>query len=161
MRTYEEVVARVKKLSTEDNNPADMMGTEFGDLVILLKWKDARPYLRPDAKQTEWQASNPTESRDTAKGYIPFAIDKSLSHRGLSAMRSVAHMSAWVWLNCNDEQVAEFERMPYEQYGMPKIKKAAELLGFSSIWASHASEAAERMADGKTCHDNCEEGCGR
>lgn len=160
MRTYEEVVRRVEHLSKEDN-PADMLGTEFGDLVVLLRFKDAKPYLRPGVSQTEWQASNPNESKAAAEAYIPFAIGKALNHRGLSAIRSVAHLSAWVWLNCTDEEFERWEKAPYEQYGMPKIKLACELLGFPGTWQAQASETAERMADGQPCEPNCESGCGR
>ena len=60
--------------------------------------------------------------------YLPFAWDKANHCLGLSAARSMEHMSSWLWLLGHDrasEQVLE-----YDLYGKPWLRAVCEAFGW-------------------------------
>jgi hypothetical protein len=126
IRTQEEVVARIKR-----RKPLDPLGDETTDLICCLDFEHAKPYLKADMTEEKWNPPEVTveELRETIVSYLPFAFEKCLNHRGLSANRSVGHFRSWCWL-IGDEKVEAFiEAGNYAPYGAPILAKVAEGYG--------------------------------
>lgn len=64
---------------------------------------------------------------EAAVDYLKFAFGKAENHRGLSASRSVDRIGEYLWLLGLDTDA--FEAAEYAQYGVPKLKVAADRLG--------------------------------
>jgi hypothetical protein len=165
-RTQDEIVARIHEVKE-----ADIFGTQVGDLLSALDFEHAKEFLKAEATEAEW-SSDPAypltdeQLRDNAKAYLAFAVGKATGHRGLSASRSVDHYRAWVWL-LEPELFEGFEATPYEQYGVPQLKAAANILDFTDEWDKlvadglmHDDRSLILMAEGKPCEPGCMEGCG-
>lgn len=153
MRTPEEIAERIKAVIGDD-----FLGYEVADLVAHLTPELARPFLKPGVP-FEQQPLTEEGVKGFIRDYLPFAIEKAESHRGISALRSVSHMRAWFWLLGDDEMVALIDDdANYPQYGMPILKRAADRVGHP--WPE-GNEALDRMARGETCCESCEEGCGQ
>lgn len=134
MRTDDEIIARIKEIEGDD-----IFGFERGDLLEVLSFEAAKPFLRDDATADKWKAA--ARDFESAKlrilEYLPFAWDKANNCRGISAMRSLMHMRAWLWLMGEDSFIAE--RWPngidYEMYGKPDLRAISERYGFD--WRRH------------------------
>lgn len=154
-RSDDEIIAffeTVKKL--------DFLGTYAGDLITRLSFAKAKPYLKPEAKEAEWEVRPRDRESVIAemREYMDFAWEKALGHRGISAGRSIDHFKAWLWLLGDDETKAFLDGDEnYSQYGVPCLKKVCDVYGFKMP----DDEAAKNMAEGRPCHPDCEEGCGR
>jgi len=61
------------------------------------------------------------------RGYMEFAWDKANNRRGISAMRSLAHMSAWLWIDGKDELALSINE--YNYYGKPQLVEICEVYG--------------------------------
>lgn len=153
MRTAAEIVARVREVVAQGE---DVFGFQRGDLLTCLAYADAKPFLSEGTTAAEW-ATQPAYTDAAVRArlvdYLPFAVDKALDHRGLSAMRSVQHLQAWTWL-LGDYDRFDWDR--YQNYGAPILRDVAEhygvLVGVNGrFW---------RMSQGLPCAPNCSAGCG-
>lgn len=152
-RTQDDVVRR-----TRDIAAADILGFRRQVLVLALDVDHAREFLRPNADVSEWPGPQSAEQIvDHARDYFEFAIGKIEGHRGISAERSVAKLGEYAWLMGRDDVFAAMQAAPYPQYGAPKVRRFAVLLG----WPWPDGEALARMASGQPCWDGCIAGCGR
>jgi hypothetical protein len=154
-RTPEEIIARLEKIKEDD-----FFGFQSEDLIIALPWPDIKPFLKeefiPDyeAGIKIWnQYDDPIKE---LKDYMSFALGKAKDHRGLSAGRSIDHMTSWIWLAGEDELLEKVETAPYAQYGAPKLKLICEHFEIPLP----QEEWFVNMSQGKRCHPDCEEGCG-
>ena len=100
MRTQEEIVARI-----QERRPGDMFGFEVDVYFNYLDFEHAKTYLKPDteATATNWEMSDLDRVLVSMKEYMPFAWDKANDSRGISAVRSIKHFIAWIWLLGDDE----------------------------------------------------------
>lgn len=159
IRSHEEIAARIELVKGDD-----FLGTEVGDLMIHLPFEQAKTWLKDDAFQADFDevAAAEADVQKVATAYLDFAVGKAVNHRGLSAGRSVSHFRAWLWLILPDDQFDLFENAEYSQYGVPKIKAAAQLLDAESVWDAMVKIDPElaRMAEGDMCRPGCDEGCG-
>lgn len=64
------------------------------------------------------------------KEYFPFAVDKAICERGISASRSVEHYEEWIWLLGDDKFLEEIRETEYAWYGKPILLKIAKKYGF-------------------------------
>ena len=89
------------------------------------------------------------------RGYMEFAFDKALGHRGISASRSVEKVSAWLFVL--EDPLYEFAVTPsnYANYGVPVLKRVAKRFDIK------LPERIEGWPDGGPCRPDCEAGCGR
>lgn len=157
-RTPDEIVERINATKA-----GDLFGAEIGGLIVALDFEHAKQFLIETAKAEEWEVKTLEQIRQEAREYLGFAMGKAEDHRGLSAGRSVDHYRGWVWL-LEPERFDEFEAVDYPNYGAPKLKAAAQILGFEEEWDSYVSpgSALDRMSQGLACDSNgCYEGCGR
>lgn len=154
MRTQAEIVERMKAIEKDD-----FCGFAQGVLLTALDYEHAKPFLKEDVTAEVWEKTEgllKTEEavRKEALDYLGFAWGKAEDHRGISANRSVDKMTAFCFLLGLD--VGLIEAAPYPQYGCPKLKVVAELLG----QPLPTSQALQRMMGGDECYSGCEEGCG-
>lgn len=161
MRTTAEIITRIEAVQ----RGGDFFGTQTNDLLAALDFEHAKSYLREGVTAEQWaEAMVATEGgiRDAAAGYLEFAVGKALNHRGISASRSVDHFRAWVFLLGTDEQLAQLESTEYEQYGVPQLAVAAEILEIPMTWDAllAASPELANMAKGEPCEPGCDSGCG-
>lgn len=156
--TPDEIVARIKEVA-----PRDFFGAETTRLLRALPWEHAAPLLTDEARlayekgEENWQVK--THPAQAILKYLPFAMDKACNHRGLSANRSISHMRGLTWLLGQDDEI-NWDN--YENYGAPILKQIAGILApeGAKLWAELATPGLERMATGKPCEDDCEDGCG-
>lgn len=125
MRTDEEIVARAKAIAAHD-----WMGTQGVDLIQRLPLEKARPLLKDDADIKEWTVLPRDEAtvKNEMLNYMPFAWDKANNRRGISASRSLEHMSVWLWLLGHDEAAEAV--LEYDHYGKPWLRAICEAFGW-------------------------------
>jgi hypothetical protein len=151
MRTEQEIVERIRERAKED-----LFGFEISALVVWLPFDKAREFLKDEAKESEWSYKPCTDDavRRKVLGYLPFAWDKALNHRGISAGRSISHMTAWLWLLGETElcAVCEDGEKHYTPYGAPILKMISDKFGF----VIPDDPMAVRMSQGLACSDDCD-----
>lgn len=126
-RTNEEIIARIAEVEK-----LDMFGTIGGDLMSFLPFDLAKPYLKDDATAEKWAEHQVQNDKAailaTMVDYMPFAWGKASDRRGLSAMRSLNHMQAWLWMLGHDKAVTFLD--DYTQYGKPQLRAICEAFGW-------------------------------
>lgn len=156
MRRDEEILDR---LMVEKNN--DPLGMSIGDLIARLSFDIAssKDFVAEGVSEEEWNKSmcsrKPDDVRKELIGYLDFAWDKAVDHRGISAGRSIGHIRNWLWL-MGDEEALSFveDNCNYPQYGVPVLKYISERFGYD--WPKN--KYTERMAKGEQC--GMSKGCG-
>lgn len=164
MRTQEEIITRI-----EEKKKGMLFLWEIEDLVFALTFENAQKFLKEDHTMTkeEWKQYKETNIISAIRDYIPFAIEKAVNHRGISAERSVAHFRSWVWLLENDELLSFIDNESnYMQYGAPIIKRVAEEYGVIESYGTVSidDETFVAMANGEICPEcksGLQSGCGR
>jgi len=128
MRTPDEILKRVEEVKEED-----FFGFETADLLAWLPYDKARPYLKDSVGPEDWSYEVPTHDSvlKCITNYMPFAWDKANACRGLSAMRSLQHMKAWLWL-LGDDLTDKLD--DYTYYGKPQLRAICDKLGIN--WSS-------------------------
>lgn len=125
MRTDDEILARIEK-----QREVDFFGFSLGDLIEVLPYEVAKPFLNEGVSPADWtQALRDEQSvKGRMHDYMRFAWDKANGRRGLSAGRSLMHMSAWLWLLGHDK--AADSMADYDRYGKPKLRAICEAFGW-------------------------------
>ena len=121
MRTDQEILARAEAVKDHD-----WLGTQTWELVSRLPFDLAKSFLTDSAKEKDWPPAK--RDADTIKAemldYMRFAWDKANNRRGISAGRSLDHMSAWLWLLGHDEAADAI--LDYDHYGKPWLRAICE-----------------------------------
>lgn len=123
MRTQEEILERIKQVSSED-----IFGTQTSDLIQFLTYDNAKQFLSKEAAkliedgEKEWIPD--TDPIAEIKSYMDFAWEKANNRRGLSAIRSLQHMKTWLWLAGEDAMSKSLDE--YTHYGKPQLVKICE-----------------------------------
>jgi hypothetical protein len=164
MRTQDEIVAQCK--STEDK---DAFSSMFANEVLIpyLDWAHAysddpeKSLVNKEARKENWDEVHRGHKTDKdviseMKSYMGFAWEKVTNHRGISTIRSVTKMMAWLWL-LGDTEMYHFagEEGNYQNYGAPILKKISEKYDFEIP----KTKDVENMSQGRKCFPGCEEGC--
>lgn len=144
-RTPEEIVARIRAIES-----ADFFGTITSDLLACLPFADAKPWLKDEAKASDWTADAADAESIKARmlDYMAFAWEKANNQRGLSAMRSLNHMQGWLWLL--REEVAADALDGYSHYGKPQLRAICEHYGWDwrqwddGEWANNEGDPGEK-----------------
>lgn len=129
-RSPEEIITRIKEIAAKNS---DFFGVQIGRLIERLDYADAKPLLRPEVKEEEWEKTT-TPIKDEVHEYLKFAWDKANNRRGLSANRSIDHFRGLLWLDGHDDIDAVMDEM-YEFYGKPNLVYISELYDFP--WKDH------------------------
>ena len=163
MRTVEEIKAKaVSEL------PEDVLGVIRNILISALPWKEAEStgILNGEITEEQWSETiylDESGLREEAKTYFQFSVNKAENHRGISASRSVQKYQTWIWLLLSEEHYQQFKAIAenrYAQYGVPALELAATMLGFPDEWQRLLTPELARMAQGKYCSADCNDGCG-
>ncbi len=128
-RTSNEIIDRVIAIEARGE---DFLGTQRAELISYLPFSDARHFLKPDVEESKWKEI-PRDS-DSIKaemlGYMSFAWGKANNNRGISAGRSLDHMSSWLWMLGFDHAADALSE--YDLYGKPHLRAICE--GFGWDW---------------------------
>lgn len=125
MRTKEEILER---LNSDESD--DLFGTQREDLICLLDYESAIPYLDPvyvkamaDGTCPEDEKWSTIDVRTQIIEYLPFAFDKARERRGLAAGTSLLHFRTWIWF---DDEAFYNEILPkiedYKDYGYSALE---------------------------------------
>jgi hypothetical protein len=117
-----------------------------------------RKNVKPEAWNKEVHHSHKTDEDvlEEMKAYMGFAWEKVTNHRGISAIRSVTKMRAWLWLLGDDELYELATREDnYTNYGAPILLKICEKYMFDVP----DSREVVNMAAGRKCRGDCSDGC--
>jgi hypothetical protein len=117
MREQQEILDRIEEIKDRD-----FFGIERSDLLDYLDFENAKEFLKDDVTEKDWNDEGKSENSKEAiikvmKDYMSFAIGKAEGERGISAGRSLAHYTAWIWL-------AE------DNYGRGELKEICEHYGW-------------------------------
>ena len=129
MKTDQEILERIEYVKS-----IDPFGFAASDLIIRLPFDVAKPFLKDDADPTAWKQL-PRDKQSVLSEmheYMDFAWEKANNNRGISAWRSLAHYSAWLWLAGYTE--AADALTDYDQYGKPQLRAICEF--FEWDWQS-------------------------
>ena len=154
LRSQEEIVAKFQE------SQGKFLNFEGEVLLPFLDFEHARPLLKPETPETEWEKARSPLTKEQIliemKDYMSVAWGKVEDHRSISAGRSVDKLSAYVWLLGDDDTLARVEEAGYAQYGAPKL---AVICGVYDLDIPE-DEGVQRMIQGENCgsHDGC--GCG-
>ncbi len=121
-RTDDEIVARIAAL--QPVSAGDVLGIEKADLLCYLPFEAVDWGLAHDR--------SPEAVKTQIREYLTFAWDKANHCRGLSAMRSLSHMRAWLWM-LGDKIFAVFAPHldDYDCYGKHQLVAISEFVGFN------------------------------
>jgi hypothetical protein len=128
-RTQEEILTRMKEVESED-----VFGFQRTDLLEFLTAENAMKII-PDLDLEKFKTivEERKEPKEQMIAYMPFAWEKANDKRGLSAMRSIQHYQAWLWLDGDEKLCKEID--DYEFYGKPQLIAICNYLGIdSSQW---------------------------
>jgi len=114
-RTQDEILVRIEEVEGDD-----FFGFQRSDMIDYLDFNHAKPFLKDGVTSDEWCAkTNPVEA---IREYMSFAWDKCNDERGLSASRSIEHMTAWLWLAGDNEAVDVLEEGLFGHYGADALE---------------------------------------
>lgn len=125
MRTTQEILERIKEVEKDD-----FFGAIRSDLMDFLPFAEAKQFLKGGVTEDQWNQKENTRDSIIKEivDYLPFAWDKANNCRGLSAGRSIDHMSAYAWL-LGDEELRGLEEVEYEHYGKEKLEYMCKVAG--------------------------------
>lgn len=166
MQDIESIKARIAEIDAEEFR--DFFGAEKQELIYALPFSEAKEWLNDDVTEERWENdlrySTDDKAKEAAASYLVFAAGKATDHRGLSAERSVDHFKGFAFLLGGAEAAQAIDEAPYQNYGVPQLKKATEVMGIPEAWSlvsAKYGERLERMSEGQPCSDECYDGCGR
>lgn len=131
-RSQDEILARI-----ELRKESDPLGFERGDYIDFLDFDHAKPYLKEGTTAEEWDEETKDHDAplDAMRNYMPFAFGKAHGERGISAHRSLYHMTAWAWLSGDDEltdMIVREHNGNYHSYGLEILRKICEHCGWNA-----------------------------
>lgn len=131
----EEILARIHKI--QNTGAEVLMPTEVDDLIVRLPFEMALPFLKEGTKEEEFKSATATlhPPLQTCNEYLEFAWSKANDCRALSAMRSLQHIRAWLFLAGFGDVVEQHFGNSYEHYGKKQLVIASLLCGFD--WTKH------------------------
>ena len=123
MRTDDEIKQKLRALEGQD-----FFGFIRGDLIGYLAFSEAKEFLKPEATGDDWTVRPRDKASIVAeiKDYMPFAWEKANNCRGISAMRSLNHMQAWLWMIGEDAAADHIDE--YDLYGKPQLRAICQRL---------------------------------
>jgi len=154
-RTAQEITARIRAIRASGDDPFG-----FAEQVLLGV---LNPGHTSEFLSSHWDDYEPITDLDAyARWYLTFAIEKILTHRGMSAGRSVDKLRELAWLLGRGDVVAAMDAI-YPMYGVPIVRAFAAGLGWPFLKATDDPDDRHRlarMATGQACDpDGCRWEC--
>lgn len=127
MKTQFEIVEQIIERSQYD-----FFGFEWHEYLRALDFEHVKQFLKEDQKEEDWKADLACEANILAqmKEYMPFAWEKANNCRGISALRSIMHYEAWLWM-LGEEDLAK-KIYDYEYYGKDELREICFFLGIDA-----------------------------
>lgn len=128
MRTQEEIVDKLNEVKLDD-----FFGFKTMDLVSYLDYEHAKPCLKPECTKEDWPAALPRDRESILQRmseYMSFAWDKANNCRGISAARSMAHYTIWIWMIGDEDRFGNLEE--YQFYGKDNLRKICDEYGWDA-----------------------------
>src|SRR3972149_3026035 len=150
MRPQEQIVKRIERKQKE------VMSFEPEVLMLYLDFEHAKPMLKPEATEKDWNGCHTPYTRENvlkeAETYMrEYGWAECQEHRGISAERTIMKMTAWAWLLEEDDLLQKMKDTEYQNYGAPKLKVVCEHFG----WPIPNDEPTQRMMGGQMCRVDC------
>jgi hypothetical protein len=123
-RTQEEIVNKV--LERKREAPYGFFDFAVADLIAYLDIERAGPLLlgtdtKSKSRKAWWEESREHRTpQEAMRVYMPFAWEKANNCRGLSALRTMQHYWAWLWLDGAPDELVN-STLDYEFYGKPTL----------------------------------------
>lgn len=165
VRDDEEIVRYYENVKAND-----VFGVWGTELLMRVPFSKALRFLKADHGWDEesWEKSRLKNTKEQImwemEDYFQFALEKAITHRGLSASRTVHHYMVWAWLINDMELFAYFmDGRNYPNYGAPLLLAYAQKYEALDLVPDNLldREVFLRMARGEMCSDMCPGGCGR
>lgn len=154
-RSAQEIIDRI-----ESHN--DIFNFSIEVLCAYLSFDEAQPLIDPGkGNRAEWErdVEHADKSREATlarmRDYMEFAWTKAQDHRGLSAIRSLIKIGCYVWLLGDDEAASQLESERTGLYGAAHLRYVCHRYNLPIP----DDEGIQRMAEGRPCRDDCDEGC--
>ena len=116
MRTQNDIVQRFR-----ERKGNDFFGFEVAEYITFMEYEHAKEFIKVGLLDAmlPWPYPINETPRDIIVEYLPFAWDKANNCRGLSSVRSIGHLIAWLWMDESDitEDVERLFDNGYEFYG--------------------------------------------
>lgn len=154
----------------EKVQPHDMFKVWGTELLLRVPLDKAEKFMTKDHGWTPetWEKSMLKKDHESVlaemEDYFQFATEKAITHRGLSASRSIAHYLCWSWL-MNDMELFGYlmEDGNYPNYGCPQLLAVAHKHDMLDLLPDNVydREVFMNMAVGQPCSKLCPGGCGR
>ena len=127
LRSQADIVAELERIKS-----SDFFGFKTGDLLGYLDFEHAKPYLNDDAVAEKWtQAPSDRDSiLNQMEEYMSFAWDKANSERSISAGRSLAHYTVWIWMIGDQGRFGDLEE--YHYYGKDNLRSICDAYGWNA-----------------------------
>ena len=149
--TAEEIIQRIK----DEHGKGQFRSWVINDLYGVLTYEEAGELLKPTVTKEGWGevlSRNSEEVAERIVSYLPFAINKAVEHRGISAGRSIDHFRDWVWLLGDSEAEAFInDRKNYPMYGAPVLSYSLNRFGVSYAFTQEERRVFDLMSQGKCC----------
>ena len=126
-RSQDEIVAEIERIKEDD-----FFGFKIGDLIGFLDYEHAKQYLKPEITADKWEPlpSDRESILKIMKDYMAFAWEKANDERSISASRSLAHYTAWIWMIGDESRFGDLEE--YEHYGKDNLRLICDAYGWDA-----------------------------
>lgn len=127
-RSQDAIVAELERIRDED-----VFGFKSSVLINYLEYERVKPYLRTVPTKDKWY-QYPLDREFTLglmRDYMPFAWKKANDGRGLSAGRSLAYFSAYIWILGDESIFGDLET--YSDYGKAHLQRICNHYGFKAL----------------------------
>lgn len=161
MRSQEDILNRFNAIRRSGKDIFGFRQEALLEAMILETAK--RTELMSDLDSDSWTEP---DVESTARAYLLFAVGKAVSHRGLSAGRSIEKLEEWLWVLGDEVVFNAFVDADYPQYGAPKLQVLVKAWDMESTvdeyvrTDGHSLSEWRRMARGQSCTEFCTRGCG-
>ena len=125
MKTQQEILNRIEEVKSND-----FFGHQRSDLIDYLDFENAKPFLKDDVTAEQWEKESKSP-KQVMIDYLSFAWEKANEKRSVSAARSMAHYTAWLWLD-GDETLHK-TLSDYSDYGKPELIEICKYLGVDHL----------------------------
>lgn len=102
MKTQQEILNRIEEVKSND-----FFGHQRSDLIDYLDFENAKPFLKDDVTAEQWEKESKSP-KQVMIDYLSFAWEKANEKRSVSAARSMAHYTAWLWLDGEKHYIKRF-----------------------------------------------------
>jgi hypothetical protein len=148
----------IEKYAQAEPGFKEVLDFHYADLLQFIPYNKVKQFLEPDVTREKWrQYYRPLTVKyvlDVMRDYMKFAWKKCLNERGLSAMRSLAHFRAWLWI-LQDYEALQFINLigHYGCYGAPCLKYICDKYrwNYKDFIDPYLQDKAEQFIQGKGC----------